>query len=102
MDLQQKTYEIIKRNLELKDNWGNNPYMPKEKADALVKELQGLVANAYKMGKNAGQKEMLVGTSELFNQIVEAKKEELNLRSDEADSIQSYFKWHRTFFKDKQ
>lgn len=95
-------FDILKKHLEFKDNWGNNPYLPKDKVDALQKELEQLATERYNSGLREGNINILVGIEELFNKIVEEKKEELKVNNDRFDTIKSYFRWHRKFFKNAE
>ena len=101
MDSAQSLYELIKKHLQFTDNNYNGPVLPKDKATEFVKELQAFVSDTYKLGKSNGQKEMLCGLSELFDNITDEKKNELNLRDNEVRSIKSYFNWEREFEKKK-
>lgn len=99
--MEDNIFNILKKHFEFKDNWGNNSYMPKEKLDALQKELEAYSGKRYKDGLREGNTNMLVGIEELFESIVDHKKKEVNLSSDQHDSIKSYFKWHRKFLDKK-
>lgn len=86
-------YEIIKRHLELKDNWYNNPYMPKEKVEALIHDLQGLFQKVATNYRSEGQQEMLCGISTFIAEVLEDKKKEVKLGWDREIRINSYIKW---------
>jgi len=99
MDIAQSLYEIFKTHLKLTTNNYHGPLMPKEDAEAFLTALQQHTTAVYEQGKKAGQKEMLVGLGDLFNQLTKAKQEELGLKENEVAGVKSYFNWERGFNK---
>ena len=95
-----EVYEIVKEHLELKDNWYNNPYLPKEKVEALLQALAALMTQTHHKSKLEGQKEMLVGLSIFMNEVLDAKKQEIGLRDEQ--SVSSYIKWQEKFYGTKK
>jgi hypothetical protein len=102
MNLTQEVFNIIKKHLEFRDNWGNNPYLPKDKTDALLKDIEKIVYEAYNAGKYEGQSETVCAFREMFNSAVDEKENELKLNWERKQSIVSYFKWHSKFFKNAE
>lgn len=95
MSTHQEIFELIKKHLEFKDNWGNNPYMPKEKADALLTELQSIVGKIYEQGKAHGAKEAMVKLIEDFKDCTQNRKDEFKFGAGEWESIRSYYNWEK-------
>lgn len=95
-------YEIIKKHLELKDNWYNNPYMPKEKVEALFQELGALMSDTYKRGKSDGQQEMICGISLFINEALDAKKREIGLFGLKEGFVTSHIRWQRKDLEDAE
>jgi len=99
MDIIQKTFKIISDHLELKDNWGNNPYMPKEKFEALLKELQEHVSQTFKTGERHGEMLALSKLSMAHSKFFEDAKKDAGLKDTEIESTSRYLKWLETFGK---
>jgi hypothetical protein len=82
MDIIQKTFKIVSEHLELKDNWGNNPYMSKEKL-------------GEKHGESLALSKLSVAHSRFFD---EAKKD-AELKDTDIESTSRYLKWLESFRK---
>lgn len=93
-------YEIIKRHLELKDNWYNNPYIPKEKVEALIRDLQGLFQKVSSEARAEGQEEMICGISVFINEVLEEKKKEIKLFGLKEQFTTSAIRWQKEKLKD--
>ena len=95
-------FDLIAKHLEMDERGKGkyiNKYLPPEKVGELLKDLWAFVGKAEAQAKLNGQKEMLAGTSELFEKIVEEKRKEVGMKDDEVKQIKSYFNWEREFCK---
>lgn len=102
MDTSTQLFDIIARHLEMDEHGRGryiNKYLPPDKVGELLKELWRFFGEAEARAKLNGQKEMLTGTSELFEKIVEEKRKEIGMMGDELRGIKSYFNWEREFEK---
>ncbi len=76
--------------------------MPPEKVGELLNDLWAFAGKLQSQAKLNGRKEMLAGTSELFEKIVEVKRKEIGMMDHETARLKSYFNWEREFEKPKE
>ena len=99
MNIIPETFNILKRHFELKDNYGNNPYMSKEKFEALVKDIQDMVSQAFQLGEKHGQLLELSKMSIVHKQFFDQALKEADINPDQIQSTSQYLKWREEFNK---
>ena len=92
-DIIQDTFEILKRNLELTDSYGKNPYLPQEKFSVLLKELQEHCANSFKLGERHGQLLALTKIDRAQSDFFFDAMVSADIKQDELQSTSQYLEW---------
>lgn len=102
MDIISKTFDILKQHFQLKDNWGNNPYMPKEKFDAVLKDVQAHVSEVFRLGEKHGELLALGKLKAAHEQFFKTAIQDAEVKDEHVQNMSRYLKWREEFYKSKE